>query len=145
LKATLLKTTELDNQDLFYIFQSCRILIEYLLKFKEKFEHNSEEIYDNMINKIRDIIKYYVSKYPFINLSSNNDDKNESIWAFDTNNNGNDNDSVKKEILEEDEFSDWDADTNDDESDNEKSISISKDISSKTLKEIQDIIALLNK
>lgn len=145
MKATLLKTTELDNQDLFYIFQSCRILIEYLLKFKEKFEHNSEEIYDNMINKIRDIIKYYVSKYPFINLSSNNDDKNESIWAFDTNNNGNDNDSVKKEILEEDEFSDWDADTNDDESDNEKSISISKDISSKTLKEIQDIIALLNK
>ena len=145
MKATLLKTTELDNQDLFYIFQSCRILIEYLLKFKEKFEHNNEEIYDDMINKIRDIIKYYVSKYPFINLSSNNDDKNESIWAFDTNNNGNDNDSVKKEILEEDEFSDWDADTNDDESDNEKSISISKDISSKTLKEIQDIIALLDK
>jgi hypothetical protein len=150
MKAILLNTSELDNQDLYYIFQSYKILTEHLLKLEQKYKENNNKLYNGMISNIRDVINYYITKYPFIDMLSS-DNKHEDIWKFkdtnddintdknDNNNNNNDDDD------NDDEFSDWDADSNDDESENEKNISISKDISSRTLKEIQHIKSLLDK
>jgi len=143
MKAILLNTSELDNQDLYYIFQSCKILTEHLLKLEEKYKENNNKLYNDMISNIRDVINYYITKYPFIDMLSS-DNKHEDIWKFKDTNDDINNDK-NDEADDDDEFSDWDADSNDDESDNEKNISISKDISSRTLKEIQHIKSLLDK
>lgn len=109
-------------------------MTEHVTKSQQQYIQHNEEAHSSIVSKIREIINHYSSKYPIIDMLSSSD-KHEDIWKFKNTNDNN-------EAIE-DEFSDWDADSNDDESENEKSVSI--DISSKTIKEIQDIMSLLEK
>ena len=114
------------------------------MKLEQKYKENNDKLYNDMIRNVRDVINYYITKYPFIDMLSS-DNKHEDIWKFKGTNDDINTDKKENNEEEDDEFSDWDADSNDDESDNEKNISFSKDISSRTLKEIQHIISLLDK